>query len=159
MKEQVHAFSLCPACLAQFQALRFRSDAQIQSNLIPFESILWDDELPAGDERHFTSHRECNFSLIRLFGMRRQIWLSGSSAVPENELWREARALMPDWPGFRRMTLNQSEKESLRFCMEETGEIMESFRKDSSVFSVTDEGGGAISFVAYPKEHRGEPPK
>lgn len=147
-------FSLCPECLAQFQGLRFRVDARIQSNLMPFGSIVWDDELPARDERYFTRHRECNFSLIRLFGLRRHIWLSGSYAGADSKLWRQAQALMPEWPGFGRLKLNESEMESLRFCMEETEEIMESFRKESDVFAVTDEGGGAVSFVAYPKEQK-----
>ena len=145
------SFTLCPECAAQFQALRFDPKAVVHSVLMPYGSIVWDDELPPMDQRQFLHHKECNFSMIRLMGLRKQLWLSGRKTEPDQEVWQQARALIPNWPGFQRLTLNRQEWESLQFCLEETEELMDDFRQSSSVFSVTDEGGGAASFKAYPK--------
>jgi hypothetical protein len=49
-------FKLCPACTAQFQTLWFNLNAACHSVLLPFGSIVWDDELPVRDERHFLHH-------------------------------------------------------------------------------------------------------
>src|SRR2546428_13547720 len=106
-------FRLCPECTAQFQGLRFNPDAAYNSVLLPFGSIVWDDELPARDERHFVHHRECNFSVIRLFALRKEIWHSGNDGEPNQEVWLQARAVIPEWPGFRRLLLNQDQKDAL----------------------------------------------
>jgi len=47
--------------------------------------------------------------------------------------------------------LNQKQKDALKFCEQETDELMEDFRRTSNVFALTDEGGGAASFKAFPK--------
>ena len=144
-------FTLCAHCAAQFQALCFDPQAAIHSVLMPYGSIVWDDELPPREEREFLHHRECNLSMIRLIGMRKQLWLSGSKAEPEHPVWQQARALIPNWPGFKRLTLNRKEWEALKFCQEETDDLVKDFRQSSAIFSVTDEGDGAVSFKAHPK--------
>jgi len=110
------------------------------------------------NQRQYLHHRECNLSMIRLIGLRKQVWLSGSKAEPTNEVWQHAREVIPNWPGFQRLTLNRQEWESLRSCQEETNDLMDDFRQTSSVFAVTDEGGGAASFKAYPKPPPAKPP-
>jgi hypothetical protein len=144
-------FALCAECAAGFQALRFDPKAIMHSILMPYGSIVWDDELPPMRQRQFLNHRECNFSIIRLISLRKQLWLSGSRIEPNDEVWQQARALIPDWPGFRRLSLKREEWEALQFCEEETADLMNDFRQSSKIFSVTDEGGGAASFTAYPK--------
>ena len=145
------SFTLCAECATQFQALRFDPKAIIHSILMPYGSIVWDDELPPKNERQFLHHRECNFSMIRLIGLRKQLWLSGRNAEPDSEVWRQARKSIPNWPGFQRLALKREEWEALRFCEEETDDLMTNFRQSSAIFAVTDEGGGAVSFVAHPK--------
>jgi hypothetical protein len=145
------SFTLCPDCAVQFQALRFDPNATIHSVLMPYGSIIWDDELPPMDQRRFVHHRECNFSMIRLIGLRKQLWLSGGRTEPDSELWRQARKLIPTWPGFQRLSLNPQQWESLKFCQEETDDLMDDFRQTSAIFAVTDEGDGAASFKAYPQ--------
>src|SRR5258708_32408803 len=99
-------FTLCPACTAQFQSLRFNPEAACHSVLLPFGSIVWDDELPPMDERHFLHHRECNFSMIRLFALRKEIWRSGNAGAPHQEEWLQARPMKLDWRGFQRLSLD-----------------------------------------------------
>jgi hypothetical protein len=82
------SFTLCPECTAQFQALRFDPKAVIHSVLMPYGSIVWDDELPPMQQREFLHHKVCNFSIIRLMGLRKQLWLSGRDTEPGNEVWQ-----------------------------------------------------------------------
>jgi hypothetical protein len=43
-------FSLCPTCLNHFRALEFNAAAHRGSNLIPFNSLCWEDELTSKHE-------------------------------------------------------------------------------------------------------------
>jgi hypothetical protein len=152
------SFTLCADCAAQFQALCFDPKAILHSILMPYGSIVWDDELPPRDQRQYLGHRECNLSMIRLIGLRKQLWLSGSRTEPVNEVWEQARRLIPNWPGFQRLALNRQEWEALRFCEQETNDLVNDFRQSSAVFSVTDEGGGAVSFKSHPPTTPGKSP-
>jgi hypothetical protein len=151
------SFQLCPVCLAQFQALQFDAAATIHSNLMPFGSIFWGDEMPPRDEQEFIHHKDCKFALIRLISARKQLWKSGCHTETEQALFAEARKLIPGWPGFSRLSLTPDQRTALQFCEEETDDLMDSFRKDAAVFAVTDEGGGVATFTAYP--HPPQPDK
>jgi hypothetical protein len=138
---------LCAKCLGKFQQLRFDEKARCGDVLIPFNSLVWEDEEPPLDEGR---HKPCLSIIIRLFTVRRRLWQTGRVPAEMETFWKEARVLLPDWPGFRRLTLSVKEKAALAACNEETDEIMESFRKESQIFAVTDGGGGVIRFVAHP---------
>jgi hypothetical protein len=145
------SFQLCPECLAQFQGLQFNANAAIHFNLIPFSSVLWDDELPSDDTRQFPYHKECNFSVIRLMSARKQLWKSGSNSEAQQQLLSDARNLVPNWPGFLRLSLTPEQQVSLQLCEEETADMMESLRQDAPIFTETDEGGGVSSFTRFPR--------
>jgi hypothetical protein len=85
---------------------------------------------------------------MRLAGARTQLWRSGS--VPEDlrELWDAARRLLPDWPGFRRLSLDPEQMESLDACLEELAGFMQAVQQDYPDATTTDEGGGLRRFTA-----------
>jgi hypothetical protein len=101
------------------------------------------------DERR---HEPCLSSLIRLFTVRRRLWETGRVSAEMEPFWEEARVILPDWPGFKRLTLSVKERADLRDCNEETEEIVGSFRRESKIFALTDGGGGVIRFEAHPMQ-------
>jgi hypothetical protein len=142
-------FAVCPECLARYGALRFDPTAIYALCSIPLCSLVWPDEHPGGavvDDDG--THRPCWASVLRLAAARTQLWRSGS--VPEDlrELWEAARRLLPDWPGFRRLSLDREQMESLDACFEELAEFMEAVQLDYPDATVTNEGGGLQRFTA-----------
>lgn len=144
------AFSLCPECLARYGALRFDPTASYSLCSIPLCSLVWPDEHPDGAvvDDHDGTHQQCRASVMRLAGARTQVWRSGS--VPEDlrELWDAARRLLPDWPGFRRLSLDRGQMESLDACLEELAEFKRMLQQNSYDVTTTDEGGGLRGLTA-----------
>jgi hypothetical protein len=81
-------------------------------------------------------------------GARTQLWRSGS--VPEDlrELWDGARRLLPDWPGFHRLSLDREQMESLDACLEELAGFIQAVQQAYPDTTTTDEGGGLRRFTA-----------
>ena len=144
------AFILCPECQAKYGALRFDPTASYSLCSIPLCSLDWPDEHPGGRvvEDDDGNHQQCRASVLRLAGARTQLWRSGS--VPEDlrELWDAARRLLPDWPGFRRLSLDRGQMESLDACLEELASFMQAIQHDYPDATTTDEGGGLRRFTA-----------
>src|SRR5262249_60793910 len=94
------------------------------------------------------AHQQCRASVLRLAGARTHLWRSGS--VPEDlrELWGAARRLLPDWPGFRRLSLDRGQMEALDACLEELAEFEQVLRQYSYDVTTTDEGGGLHRLTA-----------
>jgi hypothetical protein len=145
------SFSLCPTCAAQFQSLQFDANAACRSVLLPFGSIVWADELPANPQRECPHHKECEFSLIRLFAARKQLWKTGHNEEWAQKVLSDAQQLLPHWPGFRRLSLSTEHRSALQACEEETDDFMEHIREDAAVFTLTEQGDGVVSFTAHPR--------
>ena len=143
------AFVLCPEGLARYAALRFDPAADYGLCSMPLCSLVWPDEHPGGAvvDDYDGTHQQCRASVLRLAGARTQLWRSGS--VPEDlrGLWDAARRLLPDWPGFRRLSLDREQLESLDACVEELADFMQAVQQDYDV-TTTDEGGGLRRFTA-----------
>jgi hypothetical protein len=142
------AFVLCPECLAKYGALRFDPTASYSVCSIPLCSLVWPDEHPDGSVVDDFRHCLCRTSVLMLAGVRTQLWRSGS--VPEDlrELWDVACRLLPDWPGFRRLSLDRRQMESLDACLGELAGFMEAVEQDHPDATTTDEGGGLGRFTA-----------
>lgn len=145
-------FRLCPDCLALYRAIRLDPAARIAPNLIPFASIIWSDEHQPFREGALDGHEMCKHTLIILTSVRKNLWRTGQMAPELQPFWRQAMELLPDWPGFQRLTLTAEQLKYLDACEEETDEMFNSVRSNSSVFSVEDKGDGVIGFVAHPRQ-------
>jgi hypothetical protein len=144
------AFVLCPQCLARYGALRFDPTASYSLCGIPLCSLVWPDEHPDDtvvDDCDGT-HRQCRASVLRLAGARTHPWRSGSIPEDLRELWDAAHRLLPDWPGFRRLSLDRAQMESLDACVEELAGFMRAVQQEYSDTTITDEGGGLRRFTA-----------
>jgi len=144
------AFILCPECQAKYGALRFDPTASYSLCSIPLCSLVWPDEHPGGVvvDDDDGPHQQCRASVMRLAGARTQLWRSGS--VPEDlrELWDAACRLLPDWPGFLRLSLDRKQMESLDACLGELAGFMQAVQQDYPDATTTDEGGGLCRFTA-----------
>jgi hypothetical protein len=149
-------FLLCPECLDRYGALRFDPTASYSLCSIPLCSLVWPDEHPDGMVVDgYGKHQQCRYSVMRLAGARTQLWRSGS--VPEDlrELWDAAHRLLPHWPGFRRLSLDRKQMESLDACLEEFLGFGQALQQDYPDATSTDEGGGLRRFTA---RRKAEPP-
>jgi hypothetical protein len=144
------AFVLCPECLARYGALRFDPTASYGLCSIPLGSLVWADEHPGGAvvDDYDGTHQQCRASVLRLAGARTQLWRSGSVPEDVRELWDAARRLLPDWPGFRRPSLDLEQMGSLDACLEELAEFTRMLQQNSYDVTSTDEGGGLHRLTA-----------
>ena len=88
-------------------------------------------------------------SLILLVSARTSLWRTGQIPDGLRPVWQEAQEIIPDWPGFRRLTLSAGVHRALDFCEEETADMMGHLRSDASIFALSDKGGGVVSFMAH----------
>ena len=115
------SFTLCPECLARYRALAYDSNARHSPSLIPFDCIVWSDEHTPTETRLPPEHDACLHSLIRLVSARKLLWRTGQIPDGLGQVWREAQEIIPDWPGFQRLTLTPEEFRALDFCEPRNG--------------------------------------
>ncbi len=142
-------FMLCPECQAKYGSLRFDPAADCSLNIMPLCSLIWSDEHPDGKivSDSDGSHKQCCASIVRLAWARTQLWRTGSVPEESRELWNEARRLLPRWPGFRRLSLDRKQLESLDACAEELRGVMGVIRKEFPNVTIADEGSGPSRFI------------
>jgi hypothetical protein len=117
---------------------------------MPFCSLEWPDEHPEDLDRIILDdrHEQCKASIIRLVGARTHLWRAGDIPEDRRELWEEAQRTIPDWPGFRRLSLNQAQRLSLEDCAQELNDFVGAIAADFPQMTFTDKGGGLTEFSA-----------
>lgn len=126
----IYHFELCPECLANYSSLRPKVDASYVLNVMPLCSLVWPDEHPNGNIVSGPGHEICRASIIRLAGARTDLWRSGMIPAELQTLWDEARRVMPEWPGFLRLSLDAHQIDSLAGCAEELDDVMGAMRTE-----------------------------
>jgi hypothetical protein len=144
------SFALCPQCLARYRALRHEPTCSYSLNIMPLCSPVWPDEHPGGGviPDQDPNHPECRDSIVRLAAARKRLWRTGAIPEESKELWAEAQGLIPDWPGFLRLSLNEDQRLSLEACAQEAHEIVELTAEHYPQMTFTDKGGGVVEFTA-----------
>lgn len=143
-------FVLCPECHEAYRALRLESTSSYSLNVMPLGTLVWPDEHPEGGmplERE-GPHKECRASLIRLANARTLLWRSGSVPEGSMEVWEEARRVLPDWPGFHRLTLSPEQMSSLDGCADELDDFLGAVTARFPNVTITDDGSGVTHFRA-----------
>jgi len=148
------SFALCSECLAKYQALRLDAEASCSLNIMPLGTLVWSDEHPEhatgmpGAIETRGAHAACGHSIMRLAGARTHLWRTG--VVPDNrrEIWEEAQRVLPEWPGFQRLTLSTDQQTSLEACDRETGDLFALIASEFDEVTLTDRGGGVTHFSA-----------
>src|SRR6266852_4299752 len=90
--------------VAVLSALQYRPDAGWGVNILPFGSILWNDEMPpVGD----LFDQPADVAIIfRMFGIRIQLWDSEVLNLQDRQLWDAVQHQVPNWPLFKRLSLS-----------------------------------------------------
>jgi hypothetical protein len=139
-------FRLCPSCLEQYQALRFDETCDYRLNILPLCSLNWRDEHPENWEVECCD--ACAASIVRLAGARTYLWRHGVIPPDRETLWADAQRLIPDWPGFRRLTIDEHQRQSLDDCAAELEDLMGAIAKDFPNVGVSHKDGGLTEFTA-----------
>lgn len=134
-------FTLCPECLGKYRSLRFDPKAQLWLATTA-ASMYWKDEHPSGElpppsfayrhAKELQAHMECGDSLRGLLNARTMLWRRGSIPEQWQAFWAQAQQALPEWPGFKRLILDEEQRLSLEHAGAEHEEIMEWFSKQSS---------------------------
>jgi len=85
---------------------------------------------------------------MRLAGARTDLWKTGAIPEESKELWAEAQRMIPNWPGFLRLSLSQEQRLSLEDCKRELDDFVGAMAKDFPHMTFTREGGGVIKLLA-----------
>ena len=141
-------FKLSPSALAEYRALTFSHDARLEISLLPLGTLVWEDEHPGGKCMLPDLDDVSWKSMILLVGARTALWLDGE--VPEHlqPAWDEAMLVLPDWPGFRRLTITDDQRDDVRFAQKELDAFEESLFGDADSFSRTKDGTGIVEINA-----------
>src|SRR4051812_33628544 len=93
---------------AVLAALPYRQDAKWEVNILPFGSIYWDDEMPAGRDLFY---RLEDMSIIfSMFGIRLKLWDGEVLNVKDQQLWDAVQGQVPHWALFHRLDLTDEQK-------------------------------------------------
>jgi len=152
-------FELCDGCALKYQCLQFDPAGKYSYNLMPFCALTWPDEHPKGpplssfDEEldqvyDLANHSRCRDSVVRLVNARTTLWRTGTIPSDCEDIWAEAHILLPEWPGFRRLSLDSKQLQDLAGCGEELDEFMGAVRQDFPVVVVENAGAGLTRFSA-----------
>jgi hypothetical protein len=146
-------FDLCTECQEKYSQLQYDPTATYGLNVVPLCSLEWEDEHPSGGmpRSYGSDHQNCRDSIVRLAGARTYLWRNGSLPEDCQELWTEAQRVIPNWPGFKRLILDEEQRRSLDGCAEELDELIGRVGRDFSEMSLTDKGGGIVELSAQRK--------
>jgi len=140
---------LCAACTEAFRALEFNAEATRSSNIMPFCSIVWSDEVP--EMSYKFTHPECRIVVIQLMSARKSYWQTGVVPPDLLEAREQFRIQFPEWPGFHRLEISPDDRNALAGCAEELSDVMSAIAKDFPNVKISTDAPGVTSFVATRK--------
>jgi hypothetical protein len=115
---EVPQFSLCEECLKSYQGLRFNEKALLRENIIPLATIFWDDEHPQGLPQPICNSKKCFESISLLIAARSEYWEHAKISPKYSQVWQAAKTLIPEWAGFRRLSLSKEERLKIENCLQ-----------------------------------------
>jgi len=85
----------------------------------PFNSLVWPDEHPDRNGYFMTCCAPCRESIRLLVYARTHFWRYGKLPEALVELWNKAQNMIPAWPGFKRLELDEKQMKDLATCPEQ----------------------------------------
>jgi hypothetical protein len=85
----------------------------------PFNSLVWPDEHPDRNGYFMTFCAPCRESIRLLVYARTHMWRYGELPEALVELWNKAQNMIPAWPGFKRLALDEKQMRDLATCPEQ----------------------------------------
>jgi hypothetical protein len=112
-------FTLCSNCHRRYRLLHLDPGCKYDVGPIPFNTMVWPDEHPDRIGYFMTCCEPCRESIRLLVYARTHMWRYGKLPEALVELWSKAQNMIPDWPGFKRLSLNEKEMRDLSACPEQ----------------------------------------
>lgn len=100
---------LSVAAVEVLSRLPYQPDAQLLVNVHPFGGVYWADEMP-GIRQFIHCLRQDRAVILRMFSIRRELWIAEALSDGDKELWDSIRTQVPTWPLFRRLELTDEDK-------------------------------------------------
>lgn len=141
-----YSFIICDELKAKMRGLRFDENAEYHACLLPLGSISWPDEYPDG-RPFIRCHEECRESLLRLAAARAAYWDTEQIPPEYDHLWEEAREVIPDWPGFKRLYLSEKQRQAVDQCEQQALEFFEAMTSGAESVAI-EEKDGLLRFSA-----------
>ncbi|MDH3751326.1 MAG: hypothetical protein OEU90_10380 [Gammaproteobacteria bacterium] len=132
---------------------------------MPYGTLVWHDEHPGAED--YSSYLEemgndlddpTDQTIHRLIIARQHIWHDGSVPKELNTFWTEARQAIPEWPGFRRLSLSNDQYAAVLACEADSREVhnswLEAWAGDADDLETKDLGGllTSTSFTVWRRE-------
>jgi hypothetical protein len=111
--------------------LPYRPDAEWQVNILSFGSIYWMDEMPTIGE--LLAKQDDMLIILRMFGIRLQLWDGEVLSAQDQHLWNGVKDQVPHWALFRRLNLNDEQKEVRKKAERQVEEEFECLSDGSDV--------------------------
>lgn len=101
------------AVLEKYRSLVYDPHATASACLFPCIAFCWSDEAPPSGAGTRDS-QEMRSLLFAALQARSDIWLGRTPSESNQQAWDQMRALVPNWPGFRRIVVDKEMVERLR---------------------------------------------
>jgi hypothetical protein len=93
--------------VAVLSALPYWPNAEWAVNILPFGSVYWKDEMP---EMHEMLDIQDMTTVLRMFGIRLQLWDNEVLNAEDRQLWDAAKRQVPGWALFKRLSLSDEQR-------------------------------------------------
>jgi len=108
-------FKISASVAEEYRKLKHKPDARREWSIIPLEAPIWEDEHPGSKCMLPSSMDEqSRISVMNLVEARTQLWLVGQVPNEFQQLWDDAKRVLPQWPGFQRLSIPDEEKEKIK---------------------------------------------
>jgi len=144
------SFSLCPDCLDKYRSLHFDPSSKYFFNYLPVGSIVWPDEHPEKWTQECCL--KCKVSICNLTTLRTKLWREGKIPDEYQDFWEQAQRMIPNWPGFNRLSLNEEEMKALTDFLDHKRLVEDQCGSDRNQ-------GGGISELRESRDHNKQPKK
>jgi hypothetical protein len=114
---------------ALLAALPYRPEAEWKVNILPFGSIYWTDEMPS--LRDLFDKQDDMLIIHAMFGVRLKLWDGEVLNAQDQRLWDAVKSQVPHWALFRRLNLNDEQKQARKEAERQVEREFESLSDDS----------------------------
>jgi hypothetical protein len=112
-------FTLCANCLGRYRLLHLKSDCKYDVGPMPFNTLVWPDEHPDRIGYFMMCCAPCRETIRLLVYARTHLWRYGNLPEALADLWNKAQSGIPNWPGFKRLSLDEKQMRDLATCPEQ----------------------------------------
>ena len=120
---------LSEKAVALLANLAYRPNAEWQVNILPFGSVYWMDEMPLIDA--LLAKPDDMLIITTMFGISMKLWDGEALNAQDQRFWDAVKDQVPHWALFRRLNLNDEQKQARREAERQVEEEFESLSDDT----------------------------